>query len=64
MQGNEETPRAFEMPYSEGEMLSFVGSTWRSGSRPCGTVWNAPDQPSHHAMAIALHPSPTTAPLK
>jgi hypothetical protein len=24
MQGNEETPRAFEMPYSEGEMLSFV----------------------------------------
>ena len=24
MQGNEETPRAFEMPYTDGEMLSFV----------------------------------------
>ena len=24
MQSNEETPRAFEMPYNEGEMLSFV----------------------------------------
>jgi hypothetical protein len=25
---------------------------------------DAPDQPSHHAVAIALHPAPTTAPLK
>ena len=24
MQGNEATPRTFEMPYSDGEMLSFV----------------------------------------
>jgi hypothetical protein len=24
LQGNEATPRAFEMPYSDGEMLSFV----------------------------------------
>ena len=24
MHGNEASPRAFEMPYSDGEMLSFV----------------------------------------
>jgi hypothetical protein len=38
MQGNDAAPRAFEMPYSEGEMLSSSRSIWRSGSRLCGTV--------------------------
>ena len=37
MQGNDAT-RAFEMPYSEGELLSSSRSIWRSGSRLCGTV--------------------------
>ena len=61
LHGNEATPRALEVPHNEGKCFPSSHSISTSGSMLCGTGCHPP---SHHAVATALHPSPTTAPLK